>query len=66
MKRAIVCAALSVTAFLAPSGAQEVELQWGISVAFPGKSWAVATDSPGFVIETRERKPDVLCQLSSI
>ena len=58
MKRAIVCAALSVTAFLAPSRAQEVELQWGISVAFPGKSWAVATDSPGFVIETRERKPD--------
>jgi len=38
--------------------AQETKIADSISLSFPGKAWAVEVDSPGFSVETNERKPD--------
>jgi Tetratricopeptide repeat len=40
------------------TAAQETKSQESLSVSISGKTWAVEIDSPGFTVETNERKPD--------
>jgi hypothetical protein len=56
--RAIVGIALLVTVCDCVASAQETKPQEELLVSYPGKAWAIAIDSPGFVVETREQKPD--------
>ncbi len=37
---------------------QNSPIQESLSVGFPGKTWQVKIDSPGFIVQSNERKPD--------
>ena len=47
---------ITMCAWAAP--AQETKPQEKLLINYPGKAWAIAINSPGFVVEMREHKPD--------
>lgn len=56
--RAISGIALLITVCAWAAPAQESKPQEKLLINYPGKAWAIAINSPGFVVETREQKPD--------
>jgi tetratricopeptide (TPR) repeat protein len=56
--RTIAAIALLITMCAWAAPAQETEPQEKLLINYPGKAWAIAINSPGFVVETREHKPD--------
>jgi tetratricopeptide (TPR) repeat protein len=59
MKR--ISLAFSALLLISPSPAalpQATQPQEKLLVSYPGKTWAVEIDSPGFVVERSERQPD--------
>jgi hypothetical protein len=56
--RTIAGFALLITMGAWSAPAQETKPQEKLLINYPGKAWAVAINSPGFVVETREHKPD--------
>jgi hypothetical protein len=56
--RAIAGVALLITVCTWAAPAQETKPQEKLLISYPGKAWAIAINSPGFVVETREHKPD--------
>lgn len=56
--RRIASVVLLATGLSPNASAQQGQPQEKLSVSFPGKSWAVEIDSPGFVVETRQQKAD--------
>ena len=56
--RPIVGIALLITVCAWAAPAQETKPQEKLLISYPGKVWAIAINSPGFVVETREHKPD--------
>lgn len=43
---------------LLPAQARKSDSNEKLVIAYPGKSWVLQIDSPGFVVKTKERKPD--------
>ncbi len=57
--RAASCVVLILTVGnLGPARSQDAKTKEGVSVSFPGKTWEVKIDSPGFAIETEGLKSD--------
>lgn len=56
--KAFACLAVLAAASTSAATAQESAPQEKLLVSYPGKHWAIEIDSPGFVVETQERKRD--------
>jgi hypothetical protein len=56
--RTIAAIALLITTCAGGAPPQETKPQEKLLIHYPGKAWAIAINSPGFVVETREHKPD--------
>jgi hypothetical protein len=54
----IVGVAIFMAILSSSARAQDSKPQQKVLVQYPGKAWAVAIDSPGFVVETREHQAD--------
>jgi hypothetical protein len=49
---------LQASLFLPAAVAQEKRPLENLVIAYPGKSWALQIDAPGFVVKSKERKLD--------
>lgn len=59
MIRSVFAIGILLAAAIPPSAlAQQGEPQERLSISFPGKSWSLEIDSPGFVIQQEQRRPD--------
>lgn len=56
--RSILLVLLFAGGFSSEAFAQKAEPLQNVSVSFPGKSWMVEIDAPGFSVESEGRKPD--------
>lgn len=56
--RALAWFTLLAVAMPGRAWTQGTKAREGVSVAFPGKSWAIEIRSPGFIVETEEKKSD--------
>jgi hypothetical protein len=57
-RRSIACLALFLTSVATAALAQSGKPQEKLLIKYPGKTWAIEIDSPGFVVERSERQPD--------
>lgn len=56
--RAFACLAALLLGGSSAARAQESGPQPKLFIAYPGKNWTVEIDSPGFIVQTQERKAD--------
>src|SRR6204780_4391645 len=57
-RRSIFIFALLLTSLSPAALPQAAQPQEKLLISYPGKTWAVEIDSPGFVVERNERQPD--------